>query len=287
MENVGSFRRTRRNLLAAGGLLLGAALSLIGKRSAIAGGPVPVPVGGGPVPVPGPGSGPVPVPGGGPGPVPGGSPYAACFLRGTRLLTPDGERKVEDLRIGDLVTTLSGEAKPITWIGRRVYRRSTDSGCPESILPVRVARGALGPDAPHCDLFISQAHALWVDGVFIKAIDLVNGSSITLQSAAELSEIEYLHVKLARHDVIFAQGAPSETLCVDSGNIEQFDNFAEYLRLHGEDAADDARRGRIAFEGGRARLMSRLRSAVSPLVDCRNEFDKARDRIEELADAAS
>jgi hypothetical protein len=30
------------------------------------------------------------------------------------------------------------------------------------------------------------------------AIYLVNGSSITLQS--ELSEIEYLHVKLARHD---------------------------------------------------------------------------------------
>jgi hypothetical protein len=33
--------------------------------------------------------------------------------------------------------------------------------------------------------------------------------------------------------------------------------------------------------------MSRLRSAVSPWIDCRNEFDKARDRIEELADVAS
>jgi hypothetical protein len=30
--------------------------------------------------------------------------------------------------------------------------------------------------------------------------------------------------------------------------------------------------------------MSRLRSAVSPWVDCRNDFDKVRDRIEELAD---
>jgi hypothetical protein len=39
-----------------------------------------------------------------------------------------------------------------------------------------------------------------------------------------------------------------------------------------------------AFGNGRERLMSRLRSAVSPLVDCRNEFDKARDRIAELAE---
>jgi hypothetical protein len=208
---------------------------------------------------------------------------AACFLRGTRLLTPDGERKIEDLRIGDLLMTLSGEAKPITWIGRRVYRRSTDSRYPESVLPVRVAKGALGPDTPHCDVFISQQHAQWVDGLFIKSIDLVNGSSITLQSAAELSEIEYLHVKLARHDVIFAEGAPTETLLVHSGNVERFDNFVEYLRLFGEDATEEARCAPIAFGNTRERLMSRLRSAVSPWVDCRNEFDKVRDRIEEIA----
>ena len=104
-------------------------------------------------------------------------------------------------------------------------------------------------------------------------------------SAAELSEIEYLHVKLARgHDVIFAEGAPSETLLVHSGNVERFDNFAEYLRLYGEDAAEQPACAPIAIKDGRDRLLSRLRSAVSPWVDCRNEFDKARDRIEELAD---
>jgi hypothetical protein len=218
----------------------------------------------------------------------GGLPWwrwgANCFLRGTRLLTPDGERKVEDLRIGDLISTLSGEAKPITWIGRQAYRRSTDSRHPKSVLPVRVAKGSLGADAPHSDLFISQHHALLVDGLFIKAIDLINGSSITLQSATELSEIEYLHVKLAQHDVIFAEGAPSETLLVNPGNAERFDNFAEYLRLYGEDATEEARCAPIASGKTRERLMSHLRSAVSPWIDRRKEFDKARDRIAELAD---
>jgi hypothetical protein len=126
-SSLGSWRRTRRNVLAAGGLLAGAVLSQLGASKANA--------------VPGNGKGNGNRGGGGP-----------CFLRGTRLLTPSGERKIEDLRIGDLVATLSGEAKPITWIGRRVYRRATDSRYPKSILPVRVARGALGPDAPHCDL---------------------------------------------------------------------------------------------------------------------------------------
>jgi hypothetical protein len=255
-ENVGSSRRTRRNLLAAGGLLAGAALSQVGARNA--------------------------------GAVPCSSVFCghACFLPGTHLQTPDGERKVENLRIGDLVTTLDGDAKPVRWIGRRVYRRSSDGRHPESVLPVRVAKGALGPNVPHADLFISQEHALWIDGVCLKAVDLINGSSITLHSAAEMPELEYLHVKLARHDVIFAEGAPSETLLVHSGNVERFDNFAEYLRLFGEDAAEEARCAPIAFGNGSERLMSRLRSAVSPWIDRRNAFDKARDRIEELAEVS-
>jgi hypothetical protein len=254
MGNCNGLRRTRRNFLAAGSLLAGAALSHLGMSKAEA------------TPCSACGIG------------------HACFLRGTNLLTPKGECKVEDLRIGDLVTTSSGEAKAITWIGRRVYRPSTGCGHPESVLPVRVAKGALGPKAPHRDLFVSQQHALWVDGLFIRAVDLINGSSITLESVVELSNVEYLHVKLARHDVIFAEGAPSETLLVNSGNAERFDNFAEYLRLFGEDGAEEVRCGPISFGSTQERLMSRLRSAVSPWIDRRNEFDKARDRIEELAD---
>ena len=35
-----------------------------------------------------------------------------CFLKGTQVWTPDGERRIEDLRINDLVITRSGEPKP-------------------------------------------------------------------------------------------------------------------------------------------------------------------------------
>ena len=50
-------------------------------------------------------------------------PPIVCFLRGTQIWTPDGEKRVEDLRINDLVVTSSGEAKPIQWVWGRCFER--------------------------------------------------------------------------------------------------------------------------------------------------------------------
>jgi len=39
-----------------------------------------------------------------------------CFANGTRLLTPSGQRKVEDLSVGYLVLTSGGTPEPIRWV---------------------------------------------------------------------------------------------------------------------------------------------------------------------------
>ncbi len=44
----------------------------------------------------------------------------ACFLRGTRVLTPRGEVEVENLSPGDMVVTLNRGKVAIRWIGRRI-----------------------------------------------------------------------------------------------------------------------------------------------------------------------
>jgi len=147
------------------------------------------------------------------------------------VLTAKGQSRIEDLAIGDLVPTMFGGTVPVEWIGRYPFKRSDASKpWPKDVRPVRIARSALAPNVPHADLIVSQAHGLYIDNVLVSAGCLVNGTSITLEDANESSELEFFHVKLEKHDVIYAEGAPVETLLdVDEGAV----NFAEYFRMKG------------------------------------------------------
>jgi len=64
-----------------------------------------------------------------------------CFLRGTKIQTVPGERKVEDLAIGDLLPTVFGGIRPVQWIGRYRYKKS-DPSKPwvKYARPVRITR---------------------------------------------------------------------------------------------------------------------------------------------------
>src|SRR5438270_717113 len=101
-----------------------------------------------------------------------------CFLRGTHILTSEGEICVEDLKIGNVVETVRGNALSIRWIGRQLFKKAPEARWHESVLPVRISRLALGNKAPHRDLYLSPAHAVFLDGVLIPVICLINGTSI-------------------------------------------------------------------------------------------------------------
>jgi len=203
-----------------------------------------------------------------------------CLLRGTRIRTADGDRKIEDLAIGDLVPTMFGGLRPIQWIARYPYRKADPSKpWAKSALPVRVARSALGPDVPHDDLYLTSWHSVLIDGVLVPARGLINGMTIKLYEAGEYDELEYLHVKLESHDVIYAEGAPVETLLsVDERAV----NFAEYFRIYGAPKTEEIRCAPLVWcDGGRSELKSRFRSAISPWFDRREQIDVIRDRLEE------
>jgi hypothetical protein len=165
----------------------------------------------------------------------GGKP---CFLKGTRIRVVGGEKRIEDIRIGDLVVTKSGIAKPVRWVARRRYRKEPGSPWVENIQPVRIAQDALGPNTPSSDLFISDTHALHFEGDLIPALDLLNDMTIARYPAKEFDEIEYFHVRLDTHDVIYAEGAECESL--GDGGYDRFDNFIEYERLYGNPDASRA-----------------------------------------------
>ena len=201
-------------------------------------------------------------------------------MKGTRVLTAEGECKVEDLAIGDLLPTMFGGLRPVLWIGRYPIRKSNPSKpWVKDALPVRIARSALALNVPHADLYVTASHSLLIDGVLVPAEALINGKTITRYEAREYDEMEFFHIKLESHDVIYAEGALAETLL----NVEEFAvNFAEYLRQYGTRATDEIRCAPyVHIWGGRVELMSRLRSALSPWIDLRNRADVLRDRLEE------
>lgn len=209
-----------------------------------------------------------------PSPVPRG---AQCLLRGSTVLTAEGMSRVEDLVIGDVLPTMFGGLSPIQWIGRYTVKRSNSSTpWPLEARPVRIARSALAPDQPRTDLFVSQAHGLFFDNMLVSAGCLINGTTITLDNPCAAKELEFFHIKLAKHDVIYAEGVAVETLLeVD----ESADNFAEYFRTYGVPTGGEVPClpvvSHMRRDGG---LKGRIHHATS-WVDRRRQVRAVRDRL--------
>jgi hypothetical protein len=171
---------------------------------------------------------------------------AACYCRGTLILTDRGDRPIEALRIGDHVVTQSGIARPIRWIGRRSHAAAAGQ---RDLLPVRIARGALADAMPVRDLLVSPQHAMFIDGMLIPAAALINGCSIVQPEAA--GPVDYFHLELDSHDVILAEGAASESF-VDNDSRAMFDNAGEYHALYPDAAPQPARHCAPRVEDGEA-----------------------------------
>jgi hypothetical protein len=88
---------------------------------------------------------------------------------------------------------------------------------------VRIVRSALAPNVPQADLYVTKPHALFIDGVLVPAGNLINDTTITLYEAREHDELEFFHIKLESHDVIYAEGAPVETLLNVDENAVRID----------------------------------------------------------------
>ncbi len=158
------------------------------------------------------------------------SVVTACYTTGTRIRTPDAERPVEDLAVGDLIVTASGDLRAIVWLGYRTVdcRRHP---CPRETFPIRIAAHAFGPDKPTRDLYVSPGHAICVDvlgGVLIPAGSLINGLTIV---QVEVESVTYWHVELDAHEIILAESLPAETY-LEMGN-RTFFGAGDVVALHG------------------------------------------------------
>ena len=143
-----------------------------------------------------------------------------CFVAGTMIDTPQGRVPVETLKPGDEVTSLDHGAVEVTWIGMRRLSAADLTDMP-SLCPVRIPAGALGIGAPERDLVVSPQHRVLIDSdisermtgeaqLLVPAVKLVGYNGIETIPAAD--GVTYVHFTCAEHEVVFANGCPSESL---------------------------------------------------------------------------
>lgn len=142
-----------------------------------------------------------------------------CFGAQTKIRTPNGSTLAGDLKIGDLVETQSGP-KPVRWIGRRSVNPADMASDPR-YAPVRICQGALGAGLPSRDLLVSRQHRILMNSpvaarmfgnaeVLLPALRLVGMPGIMIDTS--VPEIDYIHILLDTHEVLFAEDAPAESL---------------------------------------------------------------------------
>ncbi|MBU9699204.1 Hint domain-containing protein, partial [Rhodobacteraceae bacterium HSP-20] len=133
-----------------------------------------------------------------------------CFVRGTRVTTADGERGIEELVAGDLVKTRDHGYQPIRWIGSTVVPATG------RLAPIVFEVGAIGNARR---LKVSPQHRMLLGGwqaellfdepeVLVAAKMMVNDTTIRPE---EGGEVEYFHMLFDAHEIVYAEGAASES----------------------------------------------------------------------------
>lgn len=158
-------------------------------------------------------------------------PGMICFADGTMIQTEQGARPVETLRPGDKVQTRDNGFQEILWAGSRHLNGARLYVAPH-LRPIRIAMGALGADRPDGELLVSPDHRILIEGapaqalfntseVLVQAGQLVNGSTVRVDRT--LREVTYAHLLLPDHQIIMANGVPTESFHPASADPEALD----------------------------------------------------------------
>lgn len=130
-----------------------------------------------------------------------------CFTSGTMILTPQGEVPIESLNLGDLVCTMDNGPQRIAWIGQR-HCGQEELRARENLRPILIPSGVLGVKR---DLLVSRQHGMLIgQDDFARAVHLTE-TLPGVRIAHGKREVTYIHLMFDTHQIIFAEGAPSES----------------------------------------------------------------------------
>lgn len=200
-----------------------------------------------------------------------GIAIAPCFVRGTLIQAETGLITVENLIEGDLIKTHDNGYQPIRWIGSRKISVNELIEAP-SLRPIRILAGALAPHSPDQDLLVSPQHRILVRSEIAQRMFDAREILIAAKQLLELDgievveddvDIEYFHILFDRHQVVFSNGAltesfyPGKQALKSVGAAAQQEVFQLFPELKDQDACSAPESARILVPGRAGRNLVR------------------------------
>ncbi|MEN8889525.1 MAG: Hint domain-containing protein, partial [Celeribacter marinus] len=141
-----------------------------------------------------------------------------CFTPGTMIATPEGERAVESLKVGDKVITRDNGMQTIRWVGAKDMTTEEMTKRTE-LKPILIREGALGQGLPERDMIVSPNHRMLVTSekaallfedyeVLVAAKHLLGREGV---EELDAQDVTYIHIMFDRHEVILSDGTWSES----------------------------------------------------------------------------
>jgi hypothetical protein len=113
-------------------------------------------------------------------------------------------------------------------------------------------------------MLLSPDHSVFAEDVLIPIKYLINDTTI---AQIEVDVIDYYHIELARHDVVFAEGLPVESY-LETGGRNAFDNGGGAMQLHPDFTPDG---DRVAMEWDSL--------GYAPLLGTGSQLDTVRAKL--------
>lgn len=143
-----------------------------------------------------------------------------CLTGGTLIDTADGARPVEELQPGDRVITRDNGMQVLRMVHSRTIS-GAEYRTKRAFWPVRIGAGALGFGLPRREMRVSPQHRMLVShirfallydepAVLVRAKSLC-GAFDRVHVDSALTEVTYYHLVFDQHEIIYAEGAPTES----------------------------------------------------------------------------
>jgi Ca2+-binding RTX toxin-like protein len=193
-----------------------------------------------------------------------------CFASGTKIETQDGPKAVENLRLGDKVLTRDDGYQTLRWIGARAVDGR------DKLAPIKFEKGAL-PGLER-DLLVSPQHRMLISGI---QSELLFGAPEFLVAAKHLLDmpgvteapqamVTYYHLMLDRHQILFAEGAETESFYASEQGLSTISTqskarlFEAFPHLE-DDVAAYGETARPCLKAHEARLLTQADDTDAPI----------------------